>query len=201
MKILVASNNPKKREEVERILLREGDGPSWEVLAPRDLDLELEPEEDGDTFEANSALKARAFSRLVDLMVLADDSGLAVDALGGAPGVRSARFAGPDADDQRNRLRLLEALADEPEERRRARFVCVATLARRGHVLSRARGELEGRILTEERGEGGFGYDPLFYLPSLGRTLAELTPTEKDAVSHRGRALRKLIPSLRIREV
>lgn len=193
MRILVASNNPKKRRELARIL---SGLPGLELSTPRDLGLELVPEETGSTFAENARIKALAFSRLVDDLVLGDDSGLEVDALGGRPGVQSARFAGPDADDAANRGRLLEELAGVPPERRTARFVCVVVLARRGHVLAEERGEVEGRIIENERGGRGFGYDPLFLVPGEGRTFAEIDDARKDALSHRGRALGRLRPYL-----
>lgn len=191
MRVLLASNNAKKRAEIERIL-----GSSVTAVVPADLGLTLEPEETGATFEQNSALKALAFAAATDLPVLADDSGLEVDALGGQPGVHSARFAGAGASDAANRGRLLAELAGVPAERRTARFTCVLTLARRGEVLAQVRGECAGRILARERGTSGFGYDPLFLHEPSGLTFAELAAAEKDAISHRGVALRRLAAAL-----
>ena len=155
-----------------------------------------EPEETGATFAANAELKARYYSALTGKICLADDSGLEVDSIGGAPGVYSARFAGEQATDTDNNQKLLDMLRGVAAERRTARFRCVLVYydPAAGKVLS-AQGTCEGRILESARGEGGFGYDPLFYIPEYGKTLAEMTLTEKNAVSHRGAAL-KLLSSL-----
>lgn len=155
-------------------------------------------EEDGATFEENARKKAEYYSRIVPgEIVLADDSGLEVEALGGAPGIHSARYATTDksenASDAANNERLLHELSNVPEEERSARFVCVIAAARDGHVVATFRGEAEGRILHTARGSGGFGYDPLFLIPNLGKTFAELTAEEKARVSHRGQAFRKFL--------
>ena len=157
--------------------------------------------EDGPTFEANARKKAEVYSRYVPgEMVIADDSGLEVDALGGAPGVHSARYAADapasgsgNATDQANNARLLRELKDVPPPRRTGRFVCVIAVARSGKTLQSFRGEAEGRILDAPRGQQGFGYDPLFYCPTIRKTLAELTPEEKAGYSHRGAAFRKFL--------
>ena len=154
------------------------------------------PEETGVSYRDNALLKARAAARLTGLPALADDSGLEVDALGGAPGVRSARYGGPDLDDAGRCARLLEALREVPEARRTARFRCVLALVDPEGVARVVEGVVEGRIAQTPRGQGGFGYDPIFYYPPLGRTFAELTEAEKARVSHRGRAARALRPFL-----
>jgi XTP/dITP diphosphohydrolase len=165
------------------------------------------PQEDGPTFAANAALKAIYYSRhFPGELVLADDSGLEVDALTGAPGVRSARFAAdsglidsPDANDNTdvwNNIVLLQRLAGVPHTKRTARYRCVLTVARDGQPLHTAEGAVEGLILEAPRGTGGFGYDPLFYLPELNRTMAELDLETKLSLSHRGRAIAALIPML-----
>src|SRR5271165_6075556 len=165
------------------------------------------PEENGATFAANATLKAVYYSRFAPgHLVLADDSGLEVDALHGAPGVRSARFAAdtgltdsPDANDNTdvwNNMVLLQRLARVPAAHRAARYRCVLVAARDGHPLHIAEGAVEGLILEAPRGTGGFGYDPLFYLPSLDRTMAELDLETKLSISHRGRALAALLPRL-----
>lgn len=165
------------------------------------------PEEDGDTFEANATLKARYYSRFDRrVLVMADDSGLEVDALGGAPGVRSARFAAdsglvdsPDANDNTdvwNNMVLLQKMAEVPYARRTARYRCVLAVARDGVLLHTAEGSVDGIILDAPRGTGGFGYDPLFYLSDLRRTMAEIDLVTKLSVSHRGRALSALLPML-----
>ena len=172
--------------------------------------------EDGATFEENARKKALHYSAYVSGKVFADDSGICVDALGGAPGVFSARFAGPGATDDENNRKLLEELRRADEEsrlaetmiegrseagyqplRRTAHYVCVIALAQSGRVLCVTEGRADGLILDKPRGTGGFGYDPYFYYPPLGRTFAELKPDEKFAVSHRGQAFRKLLDLVR----
>ncbi|WP_428264708.1 RdgB/HAM1 family non-canonical purine NTP pyrophosphatase [Haliangium sp.] len=159
-----------------------------------------EVDEDGDTFAANAAKKALAISRATGLPALADDSGLEVDALDGQPGVHSARYAGDDGDDQANNDKLLSALADVPPERRGARFRSCLALAdvrgRLGDQVLTAEGACEGRITEVPRGDGGFGYDPLFYLPELDATFAELGVGSKNDRSHRARAMRAMRPRL-----
>jgi XTP/dITP diphosphohydrolase len=165
------------------------------------------PLEDGATFEANARKKAEYYSRLLPgELVLADDSGLEVDALSGDPGVRSARYAAlaksndsgaafihTNSTDAANNARLLHELERVPDDRRTARFVCVLAAARNGQTILTTRGEVQGIILRQPRGTLGFGYDPLFYLPELGKTAAELTPEQKAKVSHRGEAFRKFL--------
>lgn len=152
------------------------------------------PEESGLTLEENAVAKAVYYSRFTDDPVFADDSGLEVDALGGAPGVHSARFAGPAADDAANNALLLERLKGAAN--RAARFVCIIALARRGELLGVFRGTVEGHIAEEPRGSQGFGYDPLFYYQPFGCTFGQAPPGEKLRVSHRGQALRKMFDSL-----
>jgi XTP/dITP diphosphohydrolase len=147
------------------------------------------PEETEDTYAGNALLKARAAVRITGCRVLADDSGLEVDALDGAPGLYSARYGGPDLDDAGRVRRLLDALRDIPVERRTARFRCVIALLAPGGGTRFTEGLVEGVIATSPRGTGGFGYDPVFFYPPLGRTLAELTDEEKAGVSHRARAV------------
>lgn len=154
--------------------------------------------EDEPTFEANARKKAEAYSRFAPgAIVLADDSGLEVKALGGAPGVRSARYAATsseeNASDAANNARLLGELRSVPEDQRQAQFVCVIVAARDGETQATFRGEAQGMILRAPRGSGGFGYDPLFYFPQLGKTFAELSAAEKVRVSHRGQAFRKFL--------
>jgi XTP/dITP diphosphohydrolase len=148
------------------------------------------PEESGTTFEENASAKAAYYSKFTPELILADDSGLEVDALSGAPGVQSARYAGPDATDAANNALLLNNLKDSVN--RRARFVCVLAMAHRGEILVTRRGEVEGEILSAPRGHSGFGYDPLFFYPPLGQSFGELTAEQKFSVSHRGQALREL---------
>ena len=161
-----------------------------------DLGINLEVEETGDTLEQNAALKARAYAAQSGLWTLADDSGLEVDALGGGPGVRSKRIAGEGASDDLRVRTLLRLLHRVPWEERSARFRCVLALADPKGLLSFYEGVCNGFIQENPVGASGFGYDPIFFLPEIGRCMGELTPAEKNRVSHRARAMRKLIPAL-----
>jgi non-canonical purine NTP pyrophosphatase (RdgB/HAM1 family) len=196
-----ATSNPHKLVEARAILAPLG----IELRSLADLGHELpEPEEDGVTFEDNARLKARYYARALGTPCLAEDSGLEVDALGGAPGVYSARFAASSGSreerDRANNAKLLEQLRGVPAERRQARFVCALALAEPdGRILAEARGTYEGVIAEQPRGRNGFGYDPLLFLPDRGCTSAELTPSEKHARSHRGMALRHLAALLESR--
>lgn len=187
-KLVLASANPGKLRELAAIL-----GEGWDLFSQTALGIQG-PEETGRTFLENALLKARHAARLSGHPALADDSGLEVDALGGAPGVRSARYAGPEADDEANRRKLLDALAAVPEAARTARFRCVIALVREPDDPAPllAEGCWEGEIAAAPRGQGGFGYDPVFIDLGTGLTAAELTPAAKNAISHRGRALRQL---------
>lgn len=187
MRIVLASGNRGKLAEIGRIL----GGMAVDLVSMDEFDLDA-PAETGATFEANALLKAHAAVRATGLAAIADDSGLEVDALAGAPGVDSAHYAGAQRDDEANNARLLDALDGVPDERRTARFVCVAVLvAPDGREWVR-RGTMEGRIGHAPRGDGGFGYDPLFIADGETRTNGELSPEEKDARSHRGQAFRAL---------
>ena len=185
--VLVSTRNAHKLVEIRQIL-----GPSFELLDLSSVPALGEVEETGTTFEENAALKALAASAHFDGWVLADDSGLEVDALGGAPGVYSARFSGEGATDASNRALLLEKLTTVPADQRSARFRCVIALARGGEVLAHFSGAVEGVIIQSEQGEGGFGYDPLFVPEGFGETFAELGADTKNRLSHRSRALAAL---------
>ena len=186
--LLVATHNPHKTREFARLL-----GVDFSLRDLRAYPAIGEIVEDGTTFEANARLKATAVSRQVAGWVLADDSGLEVDSLGGDPGVRSARFAGERATDAENRARLLRELAKLPNgTSRAARFRCVLALAHSGEVVATFEGLVEGEIEANERGTGGFGYDPLFRPHSRKETVAEMSPNEKDRLSHRGAAVEHL---------
>jgi XTP/dITP diphosphohydrolase len=187
--LLVATSNRGKVRELASALAHAG----IEVHGLERLQDPQPIEETGATFEENARLKAEGYSQLTDLMVLADDSGLEVDALGGAPGVASARYGGPGLDDAGRNARLLAALRGVSEEHRTARFVCVLALARHGRTLHTFRGVVEGRILEGPRGAGGFGYDPVFFHPPSGRAFGELTLQDKQRVSHRGQAIAALV--------
>jgi len=189
----LASANPGKLREYREAAC------AWEMVVeavPRMAELPA-CVEDGATFEANARKKALHYSGYCEGLVFADDSGLCVDALGGAPGVYSARFAGPWADDATNNAKLIAELRSFSLPERSAHYVCVIALARFGQILKVTEGQADGIILETPRGAGGFGYDPLFLYPPLGRSFAELTPEEKFEVSHRGAAFRKLLDYLR----
>lgn len=186
--LVIASFNDKKREELRRLL---GSLPV-EVCSLRDFPGVPEAPEEGETFAENARAKACFYANRIQALCLADDSGLEVDALGGAPGVYSARFAGEGATDSRNRALLLRRLEGVEEAARTARFRCAAALADPAGVRWEGEGTCEGSILRAELGDGGFGYDPLFLSVDLGMTFAEASRNDKDRVSHRGRALRDL---------
>jgi len=192
LRILIATKNPGKLREIRRLTA----GHDWSFLSLADLPAIPEAVEDGATFAENARKKALHYAGHSGLPTLADDSGLEVDALDGAPGVHSARYAGEPRDDAANNRKLLEHLAGVLPQQRTARFRCAMALAIPGRVLAETQGCVEGLILTEPRGTGGFGYDPLFLLPELGRTMAELEPDEKNRLSHRGQALREMLARL-----
>ncbi len=189
MKLLIASNNQHKIDEIKQIL-----GNKFEqILSLSEAGIVCDPEENGKTFLDNALIKVRAVAKLTDMTVLGDDTGLCVDALNGAPGVHSARFAG-DHDNAKNRAKLLYELQDETN--RKAHFsTAVALLYPDGRLVT-AEGRVDGEILHTEVGANGFGYDSLFYCNEIGKTFAEATAEEKNAVSHRGRALQNLANKL-----
>ncbi|HCN57041.1 MAG TPA: non-canonical purine NTP pyrophosphatase [Exiguobacterium sp.] len=192
MKIIVATRNPGKVGEFQAMLGRLG----YDVESLLDYDTAPETEETGSTFEENAELKSKEAAAYFGHAVLSDDSGLEVDALDGAPGVYSARFAGENKSDAANNALLLEKLADTPADQRTARFVCALSLAKPSGETLTVRGTMEGQIGFEQKGTSGFGYDPLFLIPALNQTAAELTKSEKAAISHRGQALKKLEAAL-----
>ena len=194
MKLIIASNNAHKVSEIKAILGCFYD----EILSLREAGIDMDVVEDTNTFEDNALKKAREVFAVADAdAVLSDDSGLMVDALGGAPGVYSARYAGEGHDDAANNAKLLDALRDVPDEKRTARFCTSVALIRKGMPAVTANGSVEGRILRSSQGENGFGYDPLFYYEPLKKSFAQLTPEEKNSVSHRRRALESLCDKLR----
>ena len=202
MEIVFATSNPHKVREVRSLLEPSG-------IAVRSLaefsSIPPEPVEDADTFNGNARIKARAYAAALNVRCLAEDSGLSVDALGGAPGVHSARYAAADGDraarDAANNQKLLEAMRDVPDDRRAARFVCSMVVADPdGTIIAEAEGEFPGVIARAAKGSGGFGYDPLLMLPELNRTSAELSADEKNQRSHRGQALRLLLSRLVVGE-
>lgn len=185
MKVVLASKNPNKLRELRDILSTQG----MEVVLESDVGADVDVEETGSTFEENAGLKARAVMEATGLPAIADDSGLCVDALGGGPGVYSARYGGPDLDD-RGRCRLL-LQSMQGQISRKAKFVSVVCLCMPGGDVISARGECDGTIAFAPQGEDGFGYDPVFFVPELRKTFAQLTAEEKNKISHRGRALQK----------
>lgn len=193
MKVLLATQNQGKVKELQELLA----DAQVEVLSLRDIGNWEEVEETGSTFAENAALKARAAAERTGYISIADDSGLEVDALEGAPGVYSARFAGEPKDDERNNDKLLKLLADIPEDERTGRFRCALVIATPEGKEYFTEGTAEGKILRTRRGQGGFGYDPLFFMPDFGRTMAELTMSQKNKLSHRAQAFQKAIPILK----
>ena len=191
MKLILASNNAHKLVEIRAILGSEFD----EILSMKEAGIVHETVEDGSTFLENAEKKAREIMEISGCCALADDSGLCVDALGGAPGIYSARYAGEHGDDKANNRKLLREL--EGVEDRRAHFACAMVLVRPDGSVVRAEGRMDGVIAYEEAGENGFGYDPLFYLPEKGITNGQLSPEEKNAISHRANALHALVKKLR----
>ena len=184
MKVILASKNPHKLTELSAILSQHG----FEIALESEYGLDIDVDETGTTFEENSLLKAEAVMKASGLPVLADDSGLMVDALNGAPGVYSARYGHKSSDGERTAF-LLENMKDVPDDKRTAKFVCVITCLWPDGRKIVARGECPGVITREVHGENGFGYDPVFYLPEIGMTYAELPSEQKNAISHRARAL------------
>ena len=185
--LLIATNNPGKLGEYTRLLA----GCGFSLVTPAQKGIDIEVAETGSTFTDNATLKAMALSAASGLLTLADDSGLEVDALGGAPGVLSARYGGDKASDAERIDLLLKNLKGVPLEKRTARFKCVIAIARPGGELQLAEGAVEGLIAFAPRGGQGFGYDPVFLLPESGKTMAELSPEEKNRVSHRAQAAAK----------
>ena len=194
MKVVLASKNEHKLEEISQITEKFG----MELVLESDLGVDIDVEETGSTFEENSFLKAEAVMKATGLPALADDSGIAVDALNGEPGIYSARYGFDESLDDWGRLQLLLKNTEQvPDERRQAKFVCVITLVTPQQEIIQARGEVHGMLLRTPAGQGGFGYDPIFYYPPLGKSLAELTPEEKNQVSHRANALQVFYQKLK----
>jgi XTP/dITP diphosphohydrolase len=195
-KILVATTNPGKVAELRAML-----DIDVELVGLSDFEGIGEVEEDGETFAENARKKAIGYAQATGLWTIADDSGLVIDALDGAPGVRSARFSGEKESDRtlldhKNMAKVLELLDGVPAEKRTCRFMCCLCLTSPEKVLIETQGKLEGVITEKESGTNGFGYDPIFLVPDLNKTVAQLTAEEKNALSHRGNAIRKLVPML-----
>jgi XTP/dITP diphosphohydrolase len=192
MKLLVATRNRGKFAEIAEALVPL----HWELLSALDFPAVPDCAEGSDSYEANAGLKALHYANATGIPALSDDSGIEVEALGGAPGVLSARYGGEGLDDSGRNRKLLQALSDVPEEGRGARYVAVVALAAQGRIAGTFRGEARGRILREPRGSNGFGYDPLFYDANLHLTFAQMLPAVKRQVSHRGRALAQVVAVL-----
>ena len=187
MKVVLASKNPHKLVEISKITEKFG----FDLVLQSELGVDIDVEETGSTFEENSFQKADAVMKATGLPALADDSGIAVDALNGEPGIYSARYGfDPTLDDWGRLLLLLKNTEHVPDGQRQAQFVCVITMVTPEGQVIQVRGEIHGELTREARGENGFGYDPIFYYPPLGKTTAELTAEEKNQVSHRANALR-----------
>ena len=194
MKVVLASKNRHKLEEISKITEKF----DMELVLQSELGVDLDVEENGTTFEENSFIKAEAVMKATGLPALADDSGIAVDALNGEPGIYSARYGFDESLDDWGRLELLLKNTEHvPDGQRQAQFVCVITMVTPDGKTIQARGEIHGELTREARGENGFGYDPIFYYPPLGKTTAELDPEEKNQVSHRGNALRVFYEKLK----
>lgn len=191
-KLLIATSNRGKAREMRAIL---SDLPVT-LLSLADFPPLVEPLEDADTFEGNARKKAIHYARLTNTWTLADDSGLVVDALNGAPGVKSARYAGTQCDAAANNAKLIAALADIDEDKRKARFCCAIAVASPTEVLAVASGTVEGVIVDDPVGDNGFGYDPHFFMPAHGQTAAEISPEVKNSISHRARALQAIRPTI-----
>ena len=194
MKVVLASKNPHKLVEIAAILEKL----DIQLVLQSELGVDIDVEETGTTFEENSFLKAEAVMKATGLPALADDSGIAVDALNGEPGVYSARYGFDDTLDDRGRMMLLlKNTEDVPDDRRQAQFVCVITLVTPEGEVIQARGEVHGTLTREPRGANGFGYDPIFYYPPMGMSTAEMSSEDKNEVSHRGNALKVFYEKLK----
>ena len=192
-KIVFATGNQGKLREVKKILA----DLNVDIVSMKEEGIQLDVDENGTTFAENAQIKATAIGAHTDAIVLADDSGLVIDALNGEPGIYSARYLGEDTSYRIKNQNLIDRLEGVPDEKRTARFVCAIAAALPDGTVLHTEGTIEGIIGYEERGENGFGYDPIFYVPKLGKTTAELTDDEKNAISHRGSALEKMKVLLR----
>lgn len=186
--VIIATKNKGKAKDFEAIFNPYG----YQVLTLHDVANDMDVEETGTTFEENAVLKAEALAERLKTFVIADDSGLAIDALNGAPGVYSARYAGEEKSDEANMRKVLTELEGVKDEKRTARFCCAIALAGPNMETKTAFGTCEGVIAHEKKGTNGFGYDPIFFVPTLGKMMAELQPSEKAAISHRGNAIKKI---------
>ena len=194
MRLVIATSNEDKVREIDEIL----GGTGYKAVSMKEAGFCPDIVEDGKTFEENALIKASAVHSLTDGTdyVMADDSGICIDALDGAPGIYSARFCGENSTYPEKFAKIFSMLADVPEEKRTARFVCAIAVVRPDGTSFTVRGEVEGVLHEEPKGENGFGYDPIFYVPEFGMTTAQMPPEQKNSISHRGRALRKMVEQL-----
>lgn len=194
-KIVFATGNAGKMREIREIL----SDMDMDIVSMKEMGIDIEIDENGDTFEENAVIKAKAVAKICGEIVLADDSGLEIDYLNKEPGIYSARYMGEETPYSVKNANLIERLSGVPDEERSARFVCaIAAAFPSGEVIT-AHGEVEGRIDYKEKGTNGFGYDPIFYIPGFGKTTAELSESEKNSISHRGQALNRIKEELRKR--
>ena len=190
--LIFATGNMGKVNEFRQML-----GEDYEILSMKDLDVDVDIVEDGNSFEENAVIKARAVAAATGRMVLADDSGFEVDALNGEPGIYSSRYLGEDTPYSIKNAEILKRCENVPDEERGARFVCVIACAQPDGQVETVRGVIEGKLAYEPKGENGFGYDPIFFYPERGMTTGEMEPEEKNAISHRGQAVRKMVELLK----
>lgn len=192
--VIIASNNKNKIKEIKEILKDY----KFSILSQSEAGIDIDVEENGQTFMENAYKKAAEIHKLKNgSMVIADDSGLAVEALNGAPGIYSARFAGEHGNDSKNNEKLLEMLKGVPFEKRKAKFICAIVFIIDDNNIIKVQGEVEGYIAEKEAGKDGFGYDPLFYMPKYNKTFAEITSDEKNSISHRAIALKRLLEEIK----
>lgn len=194
MRLIIATGNEDKVREIDEIL----EGTGFEAISMKQAGFDPDIVEDGTTFEENALKKAMAVYELSGGYVMADDSGLCIDALDGAPGIYSARFCGEDSTYEEKFKKIFEMLADVPEEQRTAQFVCAIAVVRPDGTSFTVRGECRGVLHEKPMGENGFGYDPIFYVPEFGMTTAQMEPEVKNSISHRGRALRSMVEKLTV---
>ncbi len=192
MRIVIATGNKDKVREINEILK----GTEFDAVSMKEIGIDPEIIEDADSFEGNALIKARTVHELTKEYVMADDSGLCIDALNGAPGIYSARFCGEDSTYEEKFKKIFEMLKDVPEEKRTAQFVCAIAVVRPDGSSFTVRGECHGILHEKPMGEGGFGYDPIFYVPEFGMTTAQMTKDQKNSISHRGKALRAMVDKL-----
>jgi len=192
MKLIIATGNNDKVREINEVLA----GTGFDAVSMKSEGIDPEIIEDADTFEGNALIKARKVHEYTDSYVMADDSGLCIDALGGAPGVYSSRFCGEDSTYEQKFAKIYEMLADVPKDKWTARFVCAIAVVRPDGSEFTVRGEVEGLLLDHPQGDNGFGYDPIFFVPEFGMTTAQMDPEVKNSISHRGKALNAMVARL-----